>query len=61
MAETPDIAARYDAETDIALAHGVFGSPSFVVNGEVFWGDDRLEEALLWAQGRHALQRSHQA
>lgn len=35
--------------TDEAMRLGVFGSPSFVVNGEVFWGDDRLEDALLWA------------
>ena len=55
-AETQDIADRYDAETEVALGHGVLGSPSFVVDGELFWGDDRLEEAILWAQGRHALQ-----
>ncbi len=36
LAETPDIAARYDVETDIALAHGVVGSPSFVVNAQMF-------------------------
>ena len=42
--------ARALAEaTDEAMALGVFGSPSFVVAGEVFWGDDRLEDALLWA------------
>ncbi|WP_431300118.1 2-hydroxychromene-2-carboxylate isomerase [Tabrizicola sp. BL-A-41-H6] len=58
LAETPECAARYDAETEVALSHGVFGSPSFVVNGELFWGDDRLEEALLWAQGRHAVQNN---
>ena len=48
--------------TDEAEALGIFGSPSFVVrdNGiaatataEVFWGDDRLEEALDWACDRH--------
>jgi len=27
---------------------GVFGSPTFVVGTEVFWGDDRLDDALLW-------------
>ena len=35
--------------TSEAKALGVFGSPSFVVNREVFWGDDRLEDALTWA------------
>ena len=37
--------------TDEAMGLGVFGSPTFVVDGEVFWGDDRLEDALLWAEG----------
>jgi 2-hydroxychromene-2-carboxylate isomerase len=35
--------------TDEAMEIGVFGSPTFVVDDEVFWGDDRLEDALLWA------------
>jgi 2-hydroxychromene-2-carboxylate isomerase len=34
-----------------AMALGVFGSPTFVVGGEVFWGDDRLDDALEWAAG----------
>ncbi|MBT4395788.1 MAG: 2-hydroxychromene-2-carboxylate isomerase, partial [Acidiferrobacteraceae bacterium] len=29
---------------------GIFGSPSFIVDGEVFWGDDRLEDAITWAK-----------
>lgn len=40
---------RYQAHHAEALAEGVFGSPSYVLNGEVFWGQDRLgllEEAL---------------
>jgi len=41
-------------EASVEEAHrlGLFGSPHFVVAGEVFWGDDRLEEALEWAAGR---------
>lgn len=31
-----------------ALAKGIFGGPSFVVGEELFWGDDRLEDALAW-------------
>jgi len=31
---------------------GIFGAPSFVVREELFWGDDRLEEALLWSNPR---------
>lgn len=34
------------AQTQQAIAFGLFGSPSFVADGELFWGDDRLEEAL---------------
>jgi 2-hydroxychromene-2-carboxylate isomerase len=38
--------------TDEAMALGIFGAPSFAVGKEIFWGDDRLEDALLWAQDR---------
>lgn len=44
-----DIKAALLAETDAARALGIFGSPSFVVDGELFWGDDRLQDALTWA------------
>ena len=37
------------AATDEARRLGIFGSPSFVVDGELFWGDDRLDDALRWA------------
>ncbi len=36
------------AETDAARELGIFGSPTFVVDRELFWGDDRLEEAISW-------------
>jgi 2-hydroxychromene-2-carboxylate isomerase len=39
----PAIAARYAAYTAEALAAGVFGAPSYVIAGEVFWGQDRLD------------------
>jgi 2-hydroxychromene-2-carboxylate isomerase len=32
-----------------AQARGIFGAPSFTVGDELFWGDDRLEDALDWA------------
>jgi 2-hydroxychromene-2-carboxylate isomerase len=35
-------------ETDQARELGIFGSPTFSVNGELFWGDDRLEDAISW-------------
>jgi 2-hydroxychromene-2-carboxylate isomerase len=43
---------KYDAETEAARTLGIFGSPTFVVNDEVFWGDDRLDDALAWAVGQ---------
>lgn len=39
----PDIHERYRRYTDAAVQAGVFGSPSYVYNGELFWGQDRLE------------------
>jgi 2-hydroxychromene-2-carboxylate isomerase len=38
------------ARTEEAQTLGIFGAPSFVTeDGELFWGDDRLEQALVWA------------
>jgi 2-hydroxychromene-2-carboxylate isomerase len=34
---------RYEANTQQAIDAGVFGAPSYVVDGEIFWGQDRLE------------------
>jgi len=34
---------RYEANTQEAIDAGVFGAPSYVVNGELFWGQDRLD------------------
>jgi 2-hydroxychromene-2-carboxylate isomerase len=39
----PDIQQQYDANTQAALDAGVFGAPSYVVDGEIFWGQDRLD------------------
>ncbi|MFC0250952.1 2-hydroxychromene-2-carboxylate isomerase [Massilia consociata] len=38
------------AQTAQARALGIFGAPTFMVNGEMFWGDDRLEDALEFAR-----------
>ena len=47
VAATSDQAIKDElrANTDRALADGVFGVPTVVAGGEVFWGDDRLEAA----------------
>jgi 2-hydroxychromene-2-carboxylate isomerase len=39
------------ANTEQAQALGIFGAPSFTTgDGELFWGDDRLDQALQWAR-----------
>ncbi len=53
LAESSDARARYDAETNEARRLGIFGSPTFVIGEEIFWGDDRLEDALEWS-ARHS-------
>ena len=49
--EQPDIKARLRQQTADAQARGIFGAPSFLCRGELFWGDDRLEAALACAAG----------
>jgi 2-hydroxychromene-2-carboxylate isomerase len=38
------------AETDAAKRLGIFGSPTFAVGQEIFWGDDRMEDAMSWCR-----------
>jgi len=47
VAEDNKLALR--RQTEQATAHGMFGAPSFRVGEELFWGNDRLEDALDWA------------
>ena len=46
--QDPAIKARLKAETDRSLERGVFGSPFFFVDGEPFWGADRLDQVERW-------------
>ena len=36
--------------TDEAKSLGIFGAPTFSVGKEIFWGDDRLDDAVRWAE-----------
>jgi len=36
-------------QTETAIEQGIFGAPSFQVGDELFWGNDRLEDAINWA------------
>ena len=42
QSQAPDVQAHYEANTQQAIDAGVFGAPSYVVKGEIFWGQDRL-------------------
>ncbi|MFB9244226.1 2-hydroxychromene-2-carboxylate isomerase [Massilia antarctica] len=42
------------AQGDEALRRGVFGAPMFFAGDEMFWGNDRLEDAVAWAAGHVA-------
>ena len=46
--QTPEVKERLKAETAAAIALGVFGSPFFIVDGEPFWGADRLDQLDRW-------------
>ncbi|KQT12492.1 2-hydroxychromene-2-carboxylate isomerase [Ramlibacter sp. Leaf400] len=39
----PAVQQAYEANTQAAIDAGVFGAPSYVVDGEIFWGQDRLD------------------
>jgi 2-hydroxychromene-2-carboxylate isomerase len=51
QAGAPENKTRLRRQTQRAGEIGIFGAPSFVVGDELFWGNDRLEEALRWASG----------
>lgn len=41
-AHSQAVAERYEANTQRAIDAGVFGAPSYVIDGEIYWGQDRL-------------------
>lgn len=54
--ESPSVKDALKAQTQTAAALDIFGAPTFVTaDGELFWGDDRLEQALEWASRRDLL------
>lgn len=50
-ADAPANKARLRAQTEEAKRHGIFGAPSFTVDDELFWGNDRLGTAIAWSLG----------
>ena len=50
-AQSDDNKLRLRSQTEEAQRLGVFGAPTFITaGGELFWGNDRLEQALRWAK-----------
>ena len=41
---------QYQENTRNARENKIFGSPTFVVKKEIFWGDDRMEDSIIWSK-----------
>jgi 2-hydroxychromene-2-carboxylate isomerase len=52
---TPVIKAALKQQTEQAIARGVFGVPTFIVDDELFWGNDQFEHLELFLQGNDPL------
>ena len=50
--QSPEEKPKLRAQVERARALGIFGAPTFFVDGEMYWGNDRLEDALEAARGR---------
>ena len=46
--QSPESKDRLRRQTEEAIGLGIFGAPTFVSRGELFWGNDRLDDALAW-------------
>jgi len=49
-AKSKEIENKYLLNTSNARNNKIFGSPTFIVNKEIFWGDDRMEDAIKWSK-----------
>jgi len=49
-ANADDTKRRLREQTERAIALGIFGAPTCAVGPELFWGNDRLEDAVVWAR-----------
>ena len=47
-ANSNTINEKYLAQTELAKSKKIFGSPTFIYQDEIFWGDDRLEDCIKW-------------
>jgi 2-hydroxychromene-2-carboxylate isomerase len=49
LADTAPVKEALRRRTEEAIERGIFGAPSFLADGELFWGNDRLDDALAHA------------
>jgi 2-hydroxychromene-2-carboxylate isomerase len=57
-AQSEETKQRLRLQTERAIAAGIFGVPSFVVDGEIFWGNDRLHFLKAYLEGRLATDKA---
>jgi 2-hydroxychromene-2-carboxylate isomerase len=50
LADSQAVRSALEAETEHARQLGIFGSPTFACGTEIFWGDDRFEDAIEWSK-----------
>ena len=50
-ANEEEVLEQYESNTSEAQQIGIFGAPSFTIGKEIFWGDDRLEDAIRFSEG----------
>jgi 2-hydroxychromene-2-carboxylate isomerase len=53
LAVSPEVKAQLRANTNEAQRLGIFGAPDFVAAGELFFGQDRLDDAIAWEAMRY--------
>jgi uncharacterized protein (DUF924 family)/2-hydroxychromene-2-carboxylate isomerase len=56
--QSPAVKAQLREQTDLAMRRGIFGAPTCTVADELFWGNDRLEQAVAWQAGHAAADRA---
>ena len=55
--ESPERRGALRANTEKAIAIGIFGAPNCLVGDELFWGEEALEDAISWSLGDHPASR----
>ena len=49
--QNPEVKKKLADTTEAAIALGMFGVPTFVMDGQLFWGDDRIDELVRYSHG----------